>query len=346
MHSLPKYEPVYRSLASGRVRIEYEHFQCPPILCQGKVVEFTVPIGFECDLASVPRGFRNIVSKHGKHNPAAIAHDYLYATGQVNRKVADIYFREFLKMVKVPKWLASLMYRAVRIGGKKAYQRHKAKRAAKRETRRIAQALLASSPRLEPGEPIPVKPKWNETLSEKEKKDIRDCTVRWAASLANKEEGAVSPAQKESGKAATPKASSATSSGSSPSTTALSLLLLFALPLAGGCSTLGLDLDLLKTKTIYNTDGTVQSVEKLDTEQIALLIEVIQQGAQAFNDQQVVALDIKYRKKLQEIELAEREGTLRERKAEETKEKLQLILDSIEKIKEERVVSSTEPEGE
>lgn len=53
-----------------------------------------VPIRFMTDFASVPRLFRGLVSKWGKHGNAAVIHDYCYWTQTCCRKDSDKIFRE------------------------------------------------------------------------------------------------------------------------------------------------------------------------------------------------------------------------------------------------------------
>lgn len=46
-------------------------------------LEILVPEGFVTDLASVPRGFWNLLPPAGDYAPAAVVHDYLYRNQQV-----------------------------------------------------------------------------------------------------------------------------------------------------------------------------------------------------------------------------------------------------------------------
>ena len=77
--------------------------------------QWTVPEGFPTDLASVPRGFRWLVSKVTGVE-ASIIHDWLYDQRIGTRKYADDLFYEFLKQTE-SRWVAWVMYRAVRLGG-------------------------------------------------------------------------------------------------------------------------------------------------------------------------------------------------------------------------------------
>ncbi|MBU0809603.1 MAG: DUF1353 domain-containing protein [Gammaproteobacteria bacterium] len=115
-----------------------------------------VPAGFETDFASV-RPLRNIAvgllvlslvlgwflpvlgalvgtagygalalysSVVGYGHSAATIHDYLYATGELSRKLSDQVFYNALRTCGVARWRAWLMYAGVRLGG---YWRYNAK---------------------------------------------------------------------------------------------------------------------------------------------------------------------------------------------------------------------------
>lgn len=73
-----------------------------------------VPEGFVTDLASIPRVFRLLIVKNGKHRPAAIIHDYLCSLKlKFSRVSADKIFLEAMKVCKVPRIRRRLMYMAV-----------------------------------------------------------------------------------------------------------------------------------------------------------------------------------------------------------------------------------------
>ena len=79
-----------------------------------------IPAGFKCDLASVPRIFRNVINTYGDHTKAAVIHDWLYRNGHklgVSRKEADKVFLEIMKECGVGSIKRNLMYRMVRIFG-------------------------------------------------------------------------------------------------------------------------------------------------------------------------------------------------------------------------------------
>ena len=82
----------------------------------GDQIKVTVPTGFVTDLASIPRVFRLLMPKNGRHRAAAIVHDYLCRLKMdFSRVKADKIFLEAMKLQGVPKLRRWLMYRAVRL---------------------------------------------------------------------------------------------------------------------------------------------------------------------------------------------------------------------------------------
>jgi len=88
-------------------------------------VYLTVPAGTATNFASIPRPFRNIISKLGPHIEAAVCHDFLCQEfGDKSRRLydyrtaADIFLAGMVA-ANVPKWKRALMYRGVLIGGPK-----------------------------------------------------------------------------------------------------------------------------------------------------------------------------------------------------------------------------------
>lgn len=79
--------------------------------------QITVPEGFETDFASVPRLPVAYWLTGGTANSAAIMHDYLYATGELPRKLADQVLLEAMEVTGVPWWRRQAMYWAVRLFG-------------------------------------------------------------------------------------------------------------------------------------------------------------------------------------------------------------------------------------
>lgn len=81
-----------------------------------------VPVGYKTDFASIPRIFWRILPPHGPYVPAAVVHDYLCdlrgRTG-VDSKTTHKVFDEAMRVLHVPKWKRTVMYRAVKWFGPK-----------------------------------------------------------------------------------------------------------------------------------------------------------------------------------------------------------------------------------
>lgn len=78
----------------------------------------TVPKGFVCDFASIPRMFWSIIGHPtGKYGKAAIIHDFCYRRHLYPRKRCDEIFLEAMKILNVNIVRAKLMYRFVRSFG-------------------------------------------------------------------------------------------------------------------------------------------------------------------------------------------------------------------------------------
>lgn len=85
---------------------------------------FTVPAGFRTDLASIPQALQAVIGKWERHAPAAVLHDWLYATQPMPRRAADWLFAEALYAAGVPMWKRAAMWMAVRAGGGRAWRRN------------------------------------------------------------------------------------------------------------------------------------------------------------------------------------------------------------------------------
>ena len=70
----------------------------------GETKAITVPEGFQTDFASVPRFFWRLAPPWGKYSPAAVVHDYLYATAIFPRVVADGVFLAMMQALGVSWW--------------------------------------------------------------------------------------------------------------------------------------------------------------------------------------------------------------------------------------------------
>jgi hypothetical protein len=85
----------------------------------------TVPVGFETDFASIPRFLWAIYPPAGKWGKAAVVHDWLYASGDRTRLECDEIFKDAMEILGVPWLRRQVMYRAVRLGGGAAWDRHR-----------------------------------------------------------------------------------------------------------------------------------------------------------------------------------------------------------------------------
>ena len=105
----------------------------------GKWDQFLVPKGFKTDFASIPRIFHVLFPKNGRHDAAAIVHDYLYQKQpfvssritrdmkRITRLDSDRIFRRIMKELGVGVVRRNLMYQAVRLGGAIAWSRSRKK---------------------------------------------------------------------------------------------------------------------------------------------------------------------------------------------------------------------------
>lgn len=89
-----------------------------------------VPAGTVTDFASIPIGFRNMLSPTGRYGKAAVVHDQLYRTGLVgdrctDRAEADRVLLEGMQVLNVPKWQQALIYGGIRLGGWLAWWRYR-----------------------------------------------------------------------------------------------------------------------------------------------------------------------------------------------------------------------------
>jgi len=81
----------------------------------GKPVLVVIPDRYNTDLASIPRLFRRVFIKNGRHRPCAVPHDFLCRLGKkFPRRLADRIFLESMKLVGVKRRIRYPMYWAVR----------------------------------------------------------------------------------------------------------------------------------------------------------------------------------------------------------------------------------------
>ena len=86
----------------------------------------TVPVGFLTDGASVPKVFWNIFQPFGSYFPAALIHDFLYSKASrraLTRAECDRIFHEAMQDIGVGWLTRRVIYRAVRIGGKRSFKK-------------------------------------------------------------------------------------------------------------------------------------------------------------------------------------------------------------------------------
>lgn len=96
-----------------------------------------IPVNFETDFASIPRGLWNILPPVGAgYDKAAVVHDYLYRGGfitslaydpvtqqeyelheDVTRAQADAILKEAMDALGVGWWTRNMIYAGVRVGG-------------------------------------------------------------------------------------------------------------------------------------------------------------------------------------------------------------------------------------
>lgn len=86
-------------------------------------IKITVPAMFYTDLATIPRFIYPILDKADKIIVAAsVVHDYLYVSGELERKIADKILKEAMLISDSNKIIANLAYLSVRIFGKSKYK--------------------------------------------------------------------------------------------------------------------------------------------------------------------------------------------------------------------------------
>lgn len=108
-----------------------------PLIYEGNVDRWVIPAGFVTDFASIPAIFQPLLPPTGRHNRAAVLHDYLYrvAVGKIpsrrdwvagpdadfhslppwlSRRDADRIFLRAMRELDVTPWRARSMYLGVR----------------------------------------------------------------------------------------------------------------------------------------------------------------------------------------------------------------------------------------
>ncbi len=93
-----------------------------PVIFSDALSSFTIPEGFQSDLASVPRALWPIFPPYGNHLRAAIVHDWLYSNRLIARGRADALFLAAMKAYGTAGWRRWVMYLAVRAFGWMAWK--------------------------------------------------------------------------------------------------------------------------------------------------------------------------------------------------------------------------------
>jgi hypothetical protein len=100
--------------------------------------EICVPAGFECDGESIPACLASIVPPFGVSRRGAVVHDYLYTNAgyrvefdsyngvyHIDRKTADLVYKELLIAAKLQTWRAWNRYFQLRLYGWLAWNNHR-----------------------------------------------------------------------------------------------------------------------------------------------------------------------------------------------------------------------------
>lgn len=114
---------MFKTECDLRVYGRREWVVLAPFEWQSESMHVIVPEGFITDLASIPRGLRNLFDINGPSRRAAVLHDWLYCAAQdadgnsVTRKQADDLFREALAACGVNAVTRNLYWSGVRAFG-------------------------------------------------------------------------------------------------------------------------------------------------------------------------------------------------------------------------------------
>jgi len=84
-----------------------------------------IPGHFTTDLSSVPRMLWWWAPPHGPYTPAAVLHDWLYASGIYSKRQADKWFHQHMLACGVRPTMARTKYIAVRLFGRRAWNKHR-----------------------------------------------------------------------------------------------------------------------------------------------------------------------------------------------------------------------------
>lgn len=118
---------MFKSYLEVRQVTDDEWELTAPLTYESPYGTFTVPTGFRCDFCSVPRVPFAYMVAGGLGEGAGVVHDYLYRTGLTNKDTADYVFYLALRELGVPKWKATLMFKAVQIFAGKIWDAYRRK---------------------------------------------------------------------------------------------------------------------------------------------------------------------------------------------------------------------------
>ena len=107
-----KFEPLYVEVLDNRKFVILEDFSV--VTKDGEVIT---------DAASIPRLFWSFLPPLGRYTKAAVVHDYLYRTHLKTKEDADKIFLWLMEDLGVEKVRRVAMYYAVKLFGKKAYEK-------------------------------------------------------------------------------------------------------------------------------------------------------------------------------------------------------------------------------
>lgn len=93
-----------------------------PVMFSDGLSSFSIPEGFESDLASVPRALWPMFPPYGNHLRAAIVHDWLYSNKAIARVRADALFLAAMESYGTARCQRWCMYLAVRAFGWAAWR--------------------------------------------------------------------------------------------------------------------------------------------------------------------------------------------------------------------------------
>lgn len=107
------------SVADDSPKTREAYTLCHDIAVQLGDVLLTIPAGYCFDGASIPPALWSVIGHPfvPQFVRAALVHDYAYTVKPVERKAADVAFRDLLVNDGAGEWRAALMYRAVRLAG-------------------------------------------------------------------------------------------------------------------------------------------------------------------------------------------------------------------------------------